>query len=236
VQSKHIRKLGQKANAANLHQLLLFSSAFSMFLLVARVILSGSYFYLFLPWNLFLAFIPYWVSGVVQKLPVTSAKGKSIFIFLLLIILLFIPNSFYIVTDLFHLKNHHSAPVWYDLILIFSFAWNGIVCGIIALNRVETIITKMIGKEYSVFIIFVIMCMSAFGVYIGRFLRYNSWDILVAPFALLEEIINIMVHPLQNIYPWGMTICYAVVMTFVYLTIKRVSEIIHVPAHPGNQS
>jgi uncharacterized membrane protein len=138
--------------------------------------------------------------------------------------LLFIPNSFYIITDLFHLTRIESAPMWFDLLLIFSFAWNGIILGIISLRRVELIITLLRGKEFSIVLIFIVMWLNAFGIYIGRFLRYNSWDIISAPFSLAAEILNMVIHPFQNGYAWGMTLCYAVFITFLYFTIKKLSE------------
>lgn len=138
--------------------------------------------------------------------------------------LLFIPNSFYIVTDLFHLTHVDTAPKWFDLLLIFSFAWNGILAGVISLRRVEIITCASKGRNFSLVIIFFVMWLNAFGIYIGRFLRFNSWDIITDPFSLFGEIIDMIVHPVANGYAWGMTLCYAIFMTFVYLTIKKLSE------------
>ena len=138
--------------------------------------------------------------------------------------LLFIPNSFYIITDLFHLTHIESAPLWFDLLLIFSFAWNGILCGIISLRRVEIITTLFRRKRFSILIVFSVMWLNAFGIYVGRFLRFNSWDIISDPFSLISEILNMVFHPFENGYAWGMTLCYAVFITFLYFTIKKLSE------------
>jgi len=77
---------------------------------------------------------------------------------------------------------------------------------------------------FSPLIIFVVMWLSAFGIYIGRFLRFNSWDILTDPFSLLGEIFEMVIHPGDNSYAWGMTSSYAAFMTFLYVTIKKMSE------------
>lgn len=138
--------------------------------------------------------------------------------------LLFVPNSFYIITDLFHLAHIGSAPKWFDLLLIFSFAWNGIICGIISLRRIEIILKPAKANHFSAFIVFAVMWMNAFGIYIGRFLRFNSWDVLTNPFTLVSEIIEMVFHPFDNSYAWGMTVCYAFFMTLVYCTIRKLSE------------
>src|SRR4030095_1720819 len=116
-----------------IHEWLLLSSTFSVFLLMVRMEFTASVAYLFLPWNLFLAFIPYWISKWVGNHP-SMLKHSLKRVIVLSTWLLFIPNSFYIITDFFHLDHFRSAPEWFDLLLIFSFAWNGLLCGILSLR------------------------------------------------------------------------------------------------------
>lgn len=214
---------GNSPFLGTIHEWLLASSGFSCLLLLGRMTATGTFEYFFLPWNLFLAFVPYWITGWMSG-NMSIRKNKFKLFLALGAWLLFIPNSFYIITDLVHFTHIRSAPKWFDLILIFSFAWNGILCGIISMRRVETLIVSLRGKKFSVFLVFAVMWLCAFGVYIGRFLRYNSWDIITDPFSLAGEILNMIVHPFANQYAWGMTICYSVFMTFIYFTIKKLSE------------
>jgi uncharacterized membrane protein len=202
---------------------LLLSSCFSCFLLLARMVVTGTIEYIFLPWNLFLAFIPYRITWWMSR-NISIIENKIKLVAALALWLLFIPNSFYIITDLFHLIHVRSAPKWFDLLLIFSFAWNGILFGIISLRRVELIVSIMKGKSFSIFMVLAVMWLSAFGIYIGRFLRFNSWDVITDPFSLLAEITNMIIHPFQNGYAWAMTMCYAVFMTLLYFTVKKLSE------------
>ena len=203
---------------------LLISCGFSCLLLIARVLITGQLTYIFLVWNLFLAFLPFAITEWLWELMQRERSKPTLFAFVFTW-LLFVPNSFYILTDLFHLEQFHSAPKWFDLLLIFSFAWNGILCGVISLRRVEIIImTLSRTKNISLFLVFVVMWLSAFGIYIGRYLRFNSWDIVTDPFSLAGEILNMIIHPFQHLYPWGMTLCYSIFMTFLYFTIKKMSE------------
>ncbi|MBK7291126.1 MAG: DUF1361 domain-containing protein [Chitinophagaceae bacterium] len=220
-----IRKQQQKTNLSfTLEQWLLLSSCFSCLLLAIRMAATGTFTYIFLPWNLFLAFIPYFFSGKITK-SVSTFHQKILFGFTFLAWLVFVPNCFYIITDLFHLKHFTAAPEWFDLLLIFSFAWNGIILGILSLRRVEVVVEKISKKKLTILLVFGVMLLNAFGIYIGRFLRFNSWDIITDPFTLLIEIMNLLTHPFQNSTAWAMIVCYAIFMTFLYYTIRKMSEI-----------
>jgi len=206
-----------------MQQWLIISCGFSCLLLSARVMVTGYTTYLFLVWNLFLAFVPY---AITQWLWTHSwvAKNKWKLAALLLGWLLFIPNSFYILTDLFHLDEFDSAPKWFDLLLIFSFAWNGLLLGIISVRKTEMILEIVTGRRFSLLIVFVVMWLNAFGIYIGRYLRFNSWDIVMQPFSLFREMFEVIFHPLRNKMEWGMIAVYAVFMTVLYITMKKLSE------------
>lgn len=215
---------------ATFHQWLLASSVFSCMLLLVRMLVTHSIEYIFLPWNLFLAFIPYWITGwVTANIRIIKQKYKLVLV--LALWLLFVPNSFYIITDLFHLTHIRSAPKWFDLLLIFSFAWNGILCGIISLQRVESILQSAWRKEFSILLVFAVMWLNALGIYIGRFLRFNSWDIISDPISLASEIFIMIFQPIDNWYAWGMTFCYAIFMSLLYISIKKITETIKQPAN-----
>jgi len=205
------------------HEWLLISSLFSCFLLLSRMLVTGTLLFAFLPWNLFLAFIPYLISGFIKNRP-SILESKWKLTAWLAIWLVFIPNSFYIITDLFHLNFISNAPKWFDLLMIFSFAWNGILFGIISVRRIEWIIGLYTRRIAGEMIIFCVMFLCGWGIYIGRFLRFNTWDIITNPFSLFGEIFNMIIHPFQNGYAWGMTLCYAVFMTVFYFTIRKMVE------------
>jgi len=202
---------------------LLISSGFSCLLLSARVMITGHLTYIFLVWNLFLAFLPFaiteWLWVFIRK-----ERSKPLLMTFVFLWLMFVPNSFYILTDLFHLEQFHSAPKWFDLLLIFSFAWNGLVLGILSVRKTELILESVSGRGFSLFIVFIVMWLNAFGIYIGRYLRYNSWDIIMQPFALFREMLELLLHPARNKMEWGMIMVYAMFMTLLYTTIKKLGE------------
>lgn len=206
-----------------MQQWLFISCAFSCLLLMVRAIATSYLTYFFLLWNLFLGIIPYLIS---HRLPASIyILGKRTRLWVMLSVwLLFIPNSFYILTDLFHLDKFDAAPKWFDLLLIFSFAWNGWLLGIISVRRIEYILTETYGKKFSFAIVFMVMWLNAFGIYIGRYLRFNSWDIVMQPFSLFNEITAILFHPFSNKMEWSMITVYTIFMTLFYSTMKKLGS------------
>jgi uncharacterized membrane protein len=202
-----------------LDRILVLSCLFSLSLMTFRIIWTSSFYFIFLPWNLFLAWIPYTVSFKLGEM-FGERKWKARILFF--VWLLFIPNSFYIITDLFHLGGD-NAPEWFDLALIFSFAWNGLLLGILSVQQMEKIISKRTGLT-GLFFTYPLMWLIALGIYIGRFLRYNSWDILTNPFPLLGDIYYLMRHPFRSFEAWGMVFCFSVLMTLIYSTIKKINK------------
>jgi uncharacterized membrane protein len=71
------------------------------------------------------------------------------------------------------------------------------------------------------------MWLNAFGIYIGRFLRYNSWDIVTQPLSLFSEMIGMLASPVENRMEWTMIFGYALFMTLLYLSIRKLSESFH---------
>lgn len=202
---------------------LLLSCLFSTGLLAARMLYTGHLTFVFLGWNLFLAFVPY---GLSKKLTqhVSWIENGWKFVPLFVLWLLFIPNAFYIITDLFHLHKGGAVPLWADLAILFSFAWNGLLLGILSVRQMETIVAAKwnLKKEWS--FILPLMFMNALGVYMGRYLRFNSWDVVANPFGLAADVFHLVMHPVRNRFDWSMILCYTLLMTLVYTALKRLSK------------
>lgn len=213
----------KKERKLSLNEWLLISCGFSCILVVARIFVSGYNTYLFMPWNLFLAFVPYATSELLSRsVSLMEHKWKRRAVMALW--LLFIPNTFYIVTDLFHLEEFDTAPKWFDLLLLFSFAWNGLMFGFLSIRKMAIIQQAVSGQRFYFLFIFAVMWLNSFGIYIGRYLRYNSWDIIAQPFSLFNELLGMIFNPLQNKMEWGMITIWAVFMTLIYFTIEKMAE------------
>lgn len=202
-------------------QVLLLCSLFSVGLMLFRIIYTGHLLFAFLAWNLFLAYVPYAIS---KQLGIQSIKTKWKFFLYCFVWLLFIPNSFYIITDLFHLDMNEDVPLWYDLALLLSFAWSGLLFGILSVRQMEKLFENHFSKKFDLLFILPIMALNGFGVYIGRYLRFNSWDVLTNPFQLINDIVFLFVHPIRNRFDWSMIVCYTVLLALIYYAIKKMSQ------------
>ena len=203
--------------------LLLASVAFSGFLVLSRILVTGKFTFLFLCWNLFLAIVPYVISRYTW-LYLNRITNRFLLGLIFFAWLLFIPNSFYIITDLFHLGNFSHAPLWFDLLVIFSFAWNGLILGILSVRQMEKVFHTTFGTSHELLFLYPVMWLNALGVYIGRFLRFNSWDIVTSPFQLIIDVIDLLIHPAENKGAIGMVMTYSIFMTIIYLSIRRMSR------------
>ncbi len=193
---------------------------FVISMIVARMFYTHSLRYIFLPWNIFLAFIPYLLSGYAIQYK-NKAGWKQVLIFLSW--LLFLPNAIYIVTDLIHLNKETSAPVWYDALLLYSASVLGLMMAFISLQRMENVIEFHYGKKRMALITSLIFFLSGFGVYLGRVERWNSWNVINDPLGLSVNIINCIRFPIDNIKAWGISFLFAVFCSLIYAISKEIS-------------
>ncbi len=192
--------------------------AFIGLLIAVRIFYTGSTLYLFLVWNIFLAWIPFAISSIFYKLA-DKAKGKQ---FLVLICwLAFFPNSLYIVTDLIHLQIESKVPKWFDAVLLFSASVAGLMMAFISLYRVEEFLQKAIHRKLQSAAILMILFLASFGVYLGRFLKWNSWDIISNPFKLLGSIGHRIFSPFNYLQTWAVTGTLTIFFYLLYISLKK---------------
>lgn len=192
--------------------------AFIGLLLAARFLYSGSLHYLFLIWNIFLAWIPLVTSSLFEKM-INKSKWKQVLVFFWW--LTFFPNALYIVTDLVHLQIETVVPKWFDAILLFSSSVVGLMMAFISLYRVEKYLQKTVNEKILAPLILLILFLGSFGVYLGRFLRWNSWDILSNPFQLFESIGHRIISPFDHLNTWGITVIFTIFFYLLYMSIKK---------------
>ncbi|MBY8961846.1 DUF1361 domain-containing protein [Flavobacterium sp. D11R37] len=171
------------------HYALLYLALFCVFTLLVRVKITHSVFYLFLMWNLFLAYVPLLISSVMINNPVVIER-RRFFYPMMIVWLLFLPNAPYIITDFIHLKKDSSVPVWFDVLLLISFTIAGILAGLTSMKHMFNMLSIKFNPLLAWVSIGVICLLCGFGIYVGRFLRYNSWDVLKRPLSLTADMLT----------------------------------------------
>lgn len=198
--------------------LLSAASVICIALVLARVAYSNSTRYVGLIWNLFLAWIPFALAYLAYAL---SWQRKLVYFTIpafALLWLIFFPNAPYILTDFQHLTEQAAnVPVWFDVIMLIWFAWTGLMLGVISLYLMQNIIRREFGRTIGWLFVSVVSLLSSGGIYIGRFIRWNSWDIISSPFGFASELLNQAIDP--SVRSIGFISLYTLFFLFVYITL-----------------
>jgi uncharacterized membrane protein len=200
---------------------------FILLMLTMRISYANNIRYVFLLWNLFLAWIPFQLSITLTE----SANSNKLYkYFLLLSWLLFFPNALYIITDLIHLdESKGDVPVWYDAILLFTCSVTGLIMAFASLYQVEIFLKKNISSRHTGKLVMAAIFLGSFGVYVGRFLRWNSWNIVTKPQTMLLDISSHLLLPFQHYKTWVVTLMLTCLFSLLYFAIKKLPDFLDEP-------
>lgn len=204
---------------------LILSTAICLGLLVMRVARANNLGYVMLVWNLALAWIPFVCSLAAYNLYKTHNRLRWVAIAICAVVwLLFFPNAPYILTDLIHLRAWPGIPLWYDALLIASFAWAGCFLGLVSLYLMQMLVARSLGLITGWCFVLIVTALSGFGIYLGRFLRWNSWDIFLAPKALLLDIWLQIRHPMAHLETFVFSALFSAFFLAAYLMLIAVIQ------------
>jgi uncharacterized membrane protein len=165
-----------------------------------------------LVWNLFLAWVPFVLALAVYDGHRRGSR-RSVLAAGSVLWLLFFPNAPYIVTDFKHLESWSGAPVWFDVVVLSTFAWCGLVLGFLSLYLMQAVARRVVGTANAWFGAFGVLALSSFGIYLGRFVRWNSWDVLVRPQLVFERLPEVA----TGATPVAVTLLFTAFLTTGYL-------------------
>ncbi|MCP4540890.1 MAG: DUF1361 domain-containing protein [Chloroflexi bacterium] len=198
---------------------LLLSSLLAVTLFVGRVYRSHNASYASLVWNLFLAWIPYFFSLWADRLCHRHPSRWWRLIIPGALWLLFFPNAPYIVTDFGHLRERPLVPLWYDIGMLATFAWAGLFLAVFSLQTMQRLVRQYVGSALSWVFVTIVLGLSGLGIYLGRFLRWNSWDFFLRPKRVLRDIIVPLLNPWSHPRVFGVTFLFAAILLVCYLTM-----------------
>ena len=205
---------------------LFMASTLAVSLVAIRWVYSGRPVFLFLLWNLSLAWLPLilaMTAGALRRFPLLAILAGVAW-------LLFLPNAPYLLTDLLHLGRYDGAPFWYDMLTLLVFALTGLLLGFVSLEMMHGLVHERLGRITGWLFALAALALSSVGVYIGRFLRWNSWDALLRPADILADLWTLLhqpwVHRQAYIFSFGLaTILVCVYLVLILIPRSQLGEI-----------
>ncbi len=197
----------------NRQKALYYLSAFAICLSIGRSIYTQHWSFLFLIWNLFLAWIPYWISIYGIKRENKLNVRTAVFI---MGWMAFLPNAPYLVTDFIHFHST-SKTKWLDIVLLSNYALAGILLFYFSLRNLKETCYNLIPQKWQAPATFGIIAASAYGIYLGRVLRFNSWDVLTNPLELANSIFRSIFNPNCFVHTAYITLLF---MVFLYISVR----------------
>ena len=202
---------------------ILYLAILSSVLSLLRAIIWGKLSFLYILWNLLLAIIPFLFSLIMLELHKKHDLKIPVFIVGFVLWLLFIPNAPYLVTDFIHLGESRVVPVIFDTVLLFSAAFFGMVLFFFSLSHIEELIRSFLPKKWTVAVVLSLIILISFGIYLGRFLRFNSWDVFVNHYSLIKNVWKIFSYEAgagSKVYLF--TLMYSFFLFFSYKAWKSI--------------
>lgn len=198
-------------------------SLFVVTMIVFRILYTGTSEHIAIAWNLVLAWIPFALALIVYE------RARSGFLTpalagVAVLWLLFLPNAPYLVTDLKHVGRGDGVPVLYDVLLLSAAAWTGLLLGLTSLFLMHAVARRVVGAVNAWALVVGVLGLSSFGIYLGRVLRWNSWDVFVRPGALSSAIANGVLHPLSHPRPVALTMLFTSFLLVSYLAFYSLAR------------
>lgn len=118
-----------------------------------------------------------------------------------------------------------------DLSLILLCALTGLVLGFVSLYLMQSVVERMLGRAASWLFVAAVAGLTGFGIYLGRFLRFNSWDVVFKPWQVYQGIGSWVADPWANSTSLAFPLLFG---TFVFITYLMLYALTHLqPAQPA---
>lgn len=181
-----------------------------------RGLLTGRLDFLFIPGNLALAWIALLLAWLLtQHLRLQPWRAwRSIALTVLWLI--FLPNTWYVLTDFIHVRPTAEVSQLFDITLVFSLVFTNFILGFTSLYLVHKQMFERISETISNYLITITILLSSFAVYLGRDLRWNTWDVLADPSGLIINVSDRVLDPFGYPRALNVTLLFFVLLSSMY--------------------
>lgn len=198
---------------------LLASSLVSVGFWAMGVVSNGNTEFWYLVWNLALAWIPLLLALWLERILHLRLWSGWLALLATFLWLIFLPNSFYVISDFVHLTEVPRADIVFDVVMLGSFAINGLLLGYLSLFLVHGELRKRLAGSASGLIVAGVLLLSSFAIYIGRDLRWNTWDVIFSPASLLFDVSDRLLNPGAHPQLFSTTISFFIFLSSIYVVI-----------------
>jgi uncharacterized membrane protein len=199
------------------------SSMLGVVFFAVRCLWSDSFLHRFLMWNLFLAWIPFVCAMGMAAMHRRRAAAWQ-YLVPSAVWLLFFPNAAYLVTDLYNLTDMPPVPFWYDVGFFATLAWTGLLLAVASLQIVQRMVRQSFGMLSSWLVVLMVVGLNGVGIYLGRFLRWNSWDVVTDPLAVMQDAVMPFLHPIAYRQPVAIIIVFSALLFVVYVSVLTLAR------------
>lgn len=209
---------------ARLGLALAFSSLASVGLFVVGAISNHSSTFAYLNWNLFLAWVPLIFTLWLEKVLRGNLWSSWRALILTILWLGFLPNTFYMISDFIHVQDVQRVDLLYDVVMFSSFIFNGVILGFVSLFLVHKELLKRLSKRVSTLLVALILLACSFAIYLGRDLRWNTWDVLINPASVLFDVSDPVINPRAHPQTFSTTLSFFVLLGSLYTVTWHIAR------------
>ena len=209
-------------NTSKVIKSLALLSTVSIFLVIVRIISFNTFNYWYLCWNLILGLIP--LGLVILLSSQLSKRPWASFPMLLLTVAYigFLPNSFYMATDFIHMQYASSQTIIFDIVMILLFTLSGLLSGFTSVYIIHKELIRRIGSAKSSWIVSALLLLCSFALYLGRYLHWNTWDVIANPAGIIFDVSDRIVNPLGSSQLVSTILLFFILLGSVYAAIWNI--------------
>jgi uncharacterized membrane protein len=208
---------------------LVCSSLVSLGLYWFGVLQNDEVVFTYLLWNLGLAWIPLVLVLLLERTLRTKLWSSWLPLLLTVLWLSFLPNSFYMITDFIHLNEFARADLLFDVVMFSSFILNGLLLGYLSVYVVHQELVNRLGRRTSALLVSGVLALASFAIYIGRDLRWNTWDVLFNPASVIFDVSDRILNPAAHPQLFSTTLSFFVLLTSIYAIIWQLTRTTKAP-------
>lgn len=193
-------------------------------LFLLRYLITGTPRYWFIPENIILAWLAltfaWFLSRYLKNHKWLSWQALG----LTVLWLAFLPNAWYVMTDFIHIEDTGEISQLYDIALMNTLIASGFLAGFSSLFLVHKQLLKRLSHWRSAAVVGLIILAASFAIYLGRDLRWNSWDVLANPGGLLLNAADRLIDPFGHPRMLNVTSLFFVVIGGIYWAVWQLAK------------